>query len=147
VERGRWVWCQLCRRCYREEWDTGRWGVGESWGRPYFDCDNDAGYVVDWGRLREVHTEWPAVPMVGEVYELALAWRREKDGERRWTRQRGWSRDWEAMCPECLTINEVRRARCKYCDDVLPGPKLPGKDLRLGQRWGYASGGFVVFRG
>lgn len=64
-EKGQWVWCLHCERCYQ---------VGEY--RPvkglqlcpYADCDGSPLDAWHWEQIREAHPEYPKVPERNKVY-------------------------------------------------------------------------------
>ena len=125
-----WLWCSTCNLCFRFDLEGERCPSGT--------CKKlRVNGIYPWWRVRAWNPGFPEVPIEGRPYidrsgrkPAIQGWRRTKEGENRYRKEKDSLRKNEVLCSACETINPKYRNRCHYCQVVLPHQKGWGKDLR-----------------
>ncbi len=113
MEAGRWVWCRRCEQCYHADWEDERRGLSDGIGCPYWECNNDAGDVLDWKRIRRLHPEFPLIPVLAVRYHVD-----------------GWL--WCEGCEQCFRF-DMDGEQCPYenCSPTEPRNVWPWWRIRV----------------
>jgi hypothetical protein len=126
-----WLWCPSCKHVF----DAARYG--KRCPVPVCRAGPDTRFII-WRAVRADHPLYPERPEPDQVYwfnthpnDPTPAIRRYRTSESTFLARRDSPRAFEVVCARCETINNQtqRSARCFYCEELLPVPKKPGRDL------------------